>query len=248
MARDVARALVPVACAGCGARDVRLCEECAAPWWEDPQRCEADAPRLAREERVALPVWTVVPLEGVAHRAISEWKDRARRDLDPFFCAAIGRAAQALPRVAGDVAVVPCPSRPRSVRRRGTDLPLLLASAVRRSLAAGAIAASLEPVLSIRAGDSRRASSARRWETTSIALKRRPAAPTALLVDDVVTTGATLARASDALEAAGIAVVAALTLAAAQPPGVRRPAGLGWESGRREVGHLLGRGGGASGA
>jgi predicted amidophosphoribosyltransferase len=40
----------------------------------------------------------------------------------------------------------------------------------------------------------------------------------ALLIDDVVTTGTTLAAAADTLERSGILPIAALTLAATKPP------------------------------
>uniref|UniRef100_UPI0022A780B7 phosphoribosyltransferase family protein n=1 Tax=Puerhibacterium puerhi TaxID=2692623 RepID=UPI0022A780B7 len=47
--------------------------------------------------------------------------------------------------------------------------------------------------------------------------------PACLLLDDVVTTGATLAAAERALEAAGADVLGALVLAATPAPGERRP-------------------------
>src|SRR6187551_2937232 len=109
LARDLARLVVPVACAGCGIDDTPLCESCSAPWWEEPFRAEEGAGRLAVVGRSSLPVWAIAELDGPAHRAIGAWKDGRRRDLDPWFAAAMGRAARAvgpaLPRA--DVCVVP---------------------------------------------------------------------------------------------------------------------------------------------
>jgi predicted amidophosphoribosyltransferase len=104
---------------------------------------------------------------------------------------------------------VPVPSKPRSVRRRGVALSDVLARAVARSLA-------LPTVTALRAhgGHSRGQSSVGRWDAAGVRVARPIAPRAALLIDDVVTTGATLARAADALEGAGSAVLGALVLAA----------------------------------
>lgn len=212
LARDLARLVVPVACAGCGLDDIPLCESCSAPWWDAPFRAEEGAGRLAVVGRTALPVWAVAELDGSVHRAIGAWKDGRRRDLDPWFAAAIARAALAVgPEIpaAAAVCVVPVPSKPRSVRRRGAALSDVLAVAAARALGVpcrGALRAS--------GAHSRGRSSVGRWDAAGVRLARPIAPRAALLVDDVVTTGATLARAADTLEAAGSAVLGALVLAA----------------------------------
>lgn len=212
LARDVARLVVPVACAGCGLEDVPLCESCSAPWWDEPFRAEEGAGRLAVVGRAPLPVWSVAELDGAAHRAIGTWKDGRRRDLDPWFAAAMRRAARAvgplLPRGA-HVCVVPVPSKPRSVRRRGAALSEVLARS-----AAEALDVPWERALATNGTRSRGRSSIGRWDAAGVRLARPIAPRAALLVDDVVTTGATLARAADALEAGGSAVLGALVLAA----------------------------------
>jgi predicted amidophosphoribosyltransferase len=210
LARDAARLLVPVACAGCGLEDVPLCESCAAPWWDEPFRSEEGAGRLAVIGREALPVWAIAELDGPAHRVIGAWKDAGRRDLDRFFAAAAGRAACAVgPLLPRAPLVVPVPSKPRSARRRGAALSTLLATS-----AARALGAPLASPLRASGTASRGRSSVGRWAAAGVTLTR-PAGPRAvLLVDDVTTTGATLARASDALEASGTPVIGALVLAA----------------------------------
>ena len=210
VAKDLARLIVPVACAGCGIEDVPLCESCSAPWWEQPFRAEEGAGRLAVVGRSALPVWAVAELDGPPHRAVGVWKDGRRRDLDRWFAAAALRAATEirthLPR---ELIVVPVPSKPRSVRKRGVAISALLARSVGHALDA-----QVRDALSTHGGRSKGRSSVGRWDAAGVQVTRRLGPVPVLLVDDVMTTGATLARAADALEAAGTPVIGALVLAA----------------------------------
>jgi len=232
VARDVARALVPVACPGCSEKDVVLCEGCAAVWWEPPWRSETGAGRLAISDRASFPVWSVAPLSGPAHGTIAAWKDGGRRDLDTVLPAALRRAARALAPalgvVPGGLGVVPAPSRPANVRRRGVDLPALLAKAVVEGLCEAGVETDHSFCLRIGRGDSRTASARGRWRDAATALVVSGSTPpTVLLVDDVVTTGATLAAAVVALERAGSAVVGAITLAATDSTTTTLRNGLG---------------------
>lgn len=233
-ARDLARLAVPVECPGCGARDEKWCDECAALWWEPPVRVESLAPRLDVEGRPSLPVWSVATLAGPAHGFLTAWKDAGRRDLDTFLGAAMRRqsraVAPALASVPGRVLTVAVPARPGAVRRRGRDLPEALADAAAQGLAgAGRHAAHAAGVLRLARGEQRGGSARRRWQAMSGALRARRALPgeAVLLVDDVMTTGASLAVASDALERAGAAVFGALVLAVAEPARAGAVTGLG---------------------
>ena len=229
-ARDIARLIVPVACPGCGEHDVRWCDDCAAPWWEAPLRSESLAPRLDIQGRPALPVWAIAELAGASHSMIVAWKDGGRRDLDRFFADAAGRAAACIAPASGrrdpdgaPIAVVPVPARAASTRRRGVDLPLLLASAAARGLCAEGVEATVRNALRIGRGEQRGASARQRWRQSSSLRVARDAGPpaTALLVDDVMTTGATLAAAVRSLDVTFLTVGAGLCLAAAPPSGAR---------------------------
>ena len=218
----IARVVVPVACPGCGLEDVRCCEECAAPWWEEPFRSESGAPRLAIEGRVALPVWSIAPLKGAAHLMVGAWKDGGRRDLDLFFFDAERRAAATIaPALVVAEALVPIPPHRRSLRSRGLDLTALLARAAAEGFASTGHSVVVERLLLNRGYDSRSLADRERWINATRGIGLRgvpPRATTVALVDDVITTGASLARASEVLEARGVAVVGALTLAATPPP------------------------------
>ncbi len=227
-ARDIARLIVPVACPGCGAHDVRWCDDCASAWWEAPLRSESLAPRLDIEGRPALPIWAITELVGPSHSMIVAWKDGGRRDLDRFFADAAKRAAVHIAPALDQgrcfqgrapLAVVPVPARPASTRTRGIDLPLLLASAAAEGLRAAGVDATVRRVLGIGRGEQRGASARQRWrQASSLRVRGDQGAPgTALLVDDVMTTGATLAAAVRSLDVTFLTVGAGLCLAAAPP-------------------------------
>ncbi|WP_062078094.1 ComF family protein [Demequina globuliformis] len=207
---DVARCVAPVECAGCGMPDVPLCQDCASAWWEPPLRCEEGAPRLMVGDEALLPVWAIAPLTGEVHEVIAAWKDAGRRDLDRVMQAGMERLAGAVA-PAADL-VVPVPSRPGASRRRGADLTWALARGAARALPGA------RPMRGLRlgAGESRGASARQRWRAAQGAIGvRGELKGRVLLVDDVVTTGATLAACSLALSEHHAEVVGALVLACA---------------------------------
>ncbi|WP_203137825.1 ComF family protein [Microbacterium sp. JZ31] len=191
--------LLPVSCAGCGLHGTALCAPC--------RRALRPAPR--RRDAQGLAVWSGLAFEGPGARALRALKERGRTDVARMLAPALREALRAA--VTGarrPIVVVPVPTSRAAMRRRGYRVPELVA---RR---AGIRPARLLVVSRLTA-DQRALGRAGRARNAAGSMRARPGAEglDIVLVDDVLTTGATLAEARRALESAGARVVAAAVIA-----------------------------------
>jgi predicted amidophosphoribosyltransferase len=195
---DALALLIPVACAGCDDPDVSLCEACARQL----------RPHATRH-RVGIDVWSGLPFDGVPARVVRALQEDGRtalaRDLAPALRAAIEAAADGSSR---PVAVVPIPTSRAAYRRRGYRVVELVAR--RAGLRTERLL-----IPSRATADQRGLGREERRRNVAGSLRGRSAQGRAVvLIDDVVTTGATLEEAVRALRAAGADVVGAATIAA----------------------------------
>ena len=217
--RDLAALAWPVACAGCGAPDVVICASClllltggarhaaVAAWPDGPG------------------VWAAGAYRDVPARLVVAWKDRGRHDLTVALGAALAGPLAACRLAAGSrtdrLLLVPVPTARRNRRRRGSDLVRDLAVTASRHAggwpgAPPAVLPVLRHVRRVR-DQSELGAEARRVNLHGAFAVRRQWAErvngrAVIIVDDIVTTGATVAEAARALSAAGARPVGACCL------------------------------------
>lgn len=213
--------VLPGACASCDAPTAPLCRACRrlleGELFETPRRAAPDPPPRG------MPLVTAcAPYAGVLRRLVTAYKDEDRRDLAAVLAPLLAVAVEGAVGERGPVLVIPMPSSGAATRRRG-DAPVAVLTGRALRLAGGEgllLAPALRPVrrLADQAGLGHQA----RADNLAGAYAVRPRwagrlqASQVLLVDDVVTTGATLAEAARAASEAGARVVGAATLAATQ--------------------------------
>jgi predicted amidophosphoribosyltransferase len=201
---DALTLILPVDCAGCDEPDTPLCDTCRL----------ALAPSVRRRELEGeTSVWHGLAFEGPAARALRALKEEGRTSfataLAPALSAAVHAAVGAATRSSDEVIAVPVPTSRAAYRRRGYRVPDLIA---RR--AGLEVARLLVPAR--RTADQRSLDRDQRRDNVAGAFAVRDAhrAGGVVVVDDVVTTGATLLEAVRALGAAGVDVVGCATVAA----------------------------------
>ncbi|MFF6836988.1 ComF family protein [Streptomyces sp. NPDC012438] len=226
--REIAGLVLPVACGGCGRPRTELCPECA-------EELTGTGPCRVRPvpEPAGLPVvHAAAPYAGAVREVLLAHKERGALALaGPLGGALAGAVEAAAGAMAGSrdgpLLLVPLPSSRRSVRARGHDPTRRIALAAAARLRRTGRDARVAPVLRQRryVADQAGLGARGRLANLSGALEVVPggarllaaagaagrvatrAAGTVVLVDDLMTTGASLAEAARALGAVQLSFV-----------------------------------------
>ncbi|MFD9163990.1 ComF family protein [Streptomyces sp. NPDC059558] len=209
--QELAGLVLPVDCAGCGAVRVLVCAGC-----REALGGAGAGPVRPSPRPVGLPaVWAAAVYEGGVRGLLLAHKERGALPLAGVLGAALAAAVLAGgtggPGGTGEVALVPVPSARRQVRARGHDPARRIALAAAGRLRRAGVPARVAPVLGLRraVADQAGLGARQRRENLAGALavrrggRRLVDGARIVLVDDLITTGATLAEAARAVRAEG---------------------------------------------
>ena len=222
---------LPQECVGCHRAGPPLCMGCAAPLLAPPRLSWPSPPPSGLP-----PPYATADYDGPTRSAIIAYKERRQRGLLPILSRALARAVRfawsahtdhGSRNPAAHVLLVSVPSARAAVRARGHDPAAALARATVRELRRAGIPALRIPVLHharvVR--DQATLSAVARSENLAgaFAASQRLVplvnGRKVLLVDDVVTTGATLAEAARAIRVVGAQPLAAAVIGATRRTG-----------------------------
>jgi predicted amidophosphoribosyltransferase len=206
--------VLPLECGGCGAPSTRWCLACAREL-----AVKADEPHLITP-RVdpGVPVLSLGRYAGARRQAIVAVKEHGRADLIAPLAAALQAGLERLLRwgvVGTPLTVVPAPTRRSAARRRGGDPVTRMARAATADLSDIQVVQALRLRALVR--DSVGLSSADRQRNivgrVKIAKPVEGPVRAVLVVDDIVTTGATASESVRVLQIAGVQVAGVLAIA-----------------------------------
>ncbi|MFJ7212486.1 ComF family protein [Amycolatopsis sp. NPDC098790] len=167
-------------------------------------------------------VFALSRYRGVGRRLLIAFKERGRRDLAASLGLALARALVVLPVRGSALCLVPAPSRRSAARLRGGPHVELLAAAAASVLAGWGFEVAVAPAVELAGGARDAVGLDRAARVANLAGRLRfreagrpPPGMPVVVLDDVITTGATAAACVRALRAEGVEVAAVLTLLAA---------------------------------
>lgn len=214
------------------------CHGCGAPWWGLCPDCRAELATRTPHPTRPDPCPTGFPFtvtssayDRLLRGLVNAHKERSALGLTPVLGERLARSVRTLLREGGaanpgrPVVLVPVPSAARAVRERGFDATAAMARAAARRLRPdrpATVATVLVQMSGVRDQSGLDARS-RQANLAGAFRVRRSGLPVlgtpVVLVDDLVTTGASLTEAARVLRRAGVRVVGAATVAATQRRG-----------------------------
>ncbi|MHA7649092.1 ComF family protein [Mycobacterium sp. ML4] len=205
--------ILPLQCGGCGAAGTRWCPAC-----RDELTVEAGEP-LVMTPRIdpGVAVFALGRYAGARRQAILSLKERGRGDLVTPLAHALAVGIHRLlcwGMVDTPLTIVPAPTRQSAARRRGGDPVTRIAQVAVAAHPDIAVTAALRMRALARDSVGLDTGARERNIAGRVRLRGRPASTEVLLVDDIVTTGATARESVRVLRAAGMRVAAVVAIAA----------------------------------
>ncbi len=204
--------IFPSRCLGCRQLDIGICSSCRLSWHPHIYRSTIST------DDFSFPVYSAVAYSPVAQKVLLGAKEGALHVADRLILQALTHSLAYFYSEVGIADLVPIPSRKMNTRKRGRDFILEQTYEVSRT-----------PLVSVRAilSHSRwvRDQSTLNSQTREINLsqsmrcanREEPTNIPVIIIDDLVTSGATLREAGRALYGAGYTVIGAVTACVAKP-------------------------------
>jgi predicted amidophosphoribosyltransferase len=203
--------VLPLECGGCGAPSTRWCVACARQLVVKTDEPHLVTPRVDP----GVPVLSLGRYAGARREAIIALKEHGRADLIAPLAVALRAGLERLlvwGVVGTPLTVVPAPTRRSAARRRGGDPVTRMARAASADLSGVEVTQALRMRAMVR--DSVGLSGADRQRNIAGRVKViKPVSGEVLVVDDIVTTGATASESVRVLRIAGAQVAGVLAIA-----------------------------------
>lgn len=206
--------LFPQRCISCKVLGQALCSDCLSEW-----RFEKRFQILKDHNSNKLPVFSSVNYSDVTRSIILASKESSIKDADRLIAQALNFSLTNFLQCNFATHLVPIPSRAQATRSRGRDFLDEITQGAAREFNLNS-AALLRHSRKVRDQSGLSLSARRNNLAGAFVLDTRrewPIKAELLLIDDLVTTGATLLEAARALRYAGFEVKGAVTAAVAQP-------------------------------
>ena len=204
--------IFPSRCLGCRQLGLGICSTCRASWHPHIYRT------LITSDDFSFPVYSAVAYSLVAQKVLLGAKESALQDADRLILQALSHSLSYFYSEIGIADLVPIPSRKVNTRKRGRDFILEQTKALSQSprVQVRAILSHSRKVKDQTTLNSR-SRELNLSQSMSCANQEDSSNIPVLIIDDLVTSGATLREAGRALNQAGYTVIGAVTACVAKP-------------------------------